>query len=58
MLAAIRRYRFRGEFAVTLSMGFAVLMPDDQERSWTELMQRADKLLYKAKSDGRNRYCI
>lgn len=58
MLCAIRRYRFRGEFPVTLSMGFAVLEPDDKERSWTLLMQDADKLLYKAKSEGRNRYCI
>ena len=32
--------------------------PDDQERSWTTLMQHADKLLYKAKSEGRDRYCI
>jgi diguanylate cyclase (GGDEF)-like protein len=58
MLAAVRRYRFRGEIPVTLSMGFTVLLPDDQERSWTALMQHADKLLYKAKSDGRDRYCI
>jgi PleD family two-component response regulator len=39
-------------------MGFTVLHPDDQERSWTVLMQNADKLLYKAKSEGRDRYCI
>jgi diguanylate cyclase (GGDEF)-like protein len=58
MLAAVRRYRFRGEFPVTLSMGFTVLEPDDEERSWTVIMQNADKLLYKAKSDGRDRYCI
>lgn len=58
MLAAVRRYRFRGEFPVTLSMGFAVLGPDDPERSWTLIMQNADKLLYKAKSEGRDRYCI
>lgn len=58
MLAAIRRYRFRGELPVTLSMGFTVLLPDEPERSWTTLMQHADKLLYKAKSEGRDRYCI
>lgn len=58
MLAAVRRYRFRGEFPVTLSMGFTVLQPDNQDRSWTVLMQNADKLLYKAKSEGRDRYCI
>ena len=58
MLAAVRRYSFRGEFPVTLSMGFTVLEPDDQERSWTVVMQKADKLLYQAKSDGRDRYCI
>jgi diguanylate cyclase (GGDEF)-like protein len=58
MLSAIRRYRFRGELPVTLSMGFAVLLPDDAERSWTILMQKADQLLYKAKSEGRDRYFI
>ncbi|SMP73140.1 diguanylate cyclase (GGDEF) domain-containing protein [Noviherbaspirillum suwonense] len=58
MLASVRRYRFRGQFPVTLSMGFTVLSPEDQERSWTVLMQNADKLLYKAKSEGRDRYCI
>lgn len=58
MLAAVRRYRFRGELPVTLSMGFTVLAPEAEERSWTVLMQHADKLLYQAKSEGRDRYCI
>lgn len=58
MLAAVRRYRFRGELPVTLSMGFTVLPPEAEERSWTVLMQHADKLLYQAKSAGRDRYCI
>jgi PleD family two-component response regulator len=39
-------------------MGFAVLQPQEAERNWTALMQRADGLLYQAKSAGRNRYCI
>ena len=58
MLAAVRRYRFRGDLPVTLSMGFTVLPPEAEERSWTVLMQHADKLLYQAKSAGRDRYCI
>lgn len=58
MLAAVRRYRFRGELPVTLSMGFTVLPPDAEERSWSVLMQNADKLLYQAKSAGRDRYFI
>lgn len=58
IMGEVRRYRFRGRLPVTLSMGFTVLQPEDDERSWTVLMQRADKLLYKAKSDGRDRYCI
>ncbi|MET0963914.1 MAG: GGDEF domain-containing protein [Noviherbaspirillum sp.] len=57
-LAAVRRYHFRGELPVTLSMGFTVLAPEAEERSWTVLMQDADKLLYKAKSEGRDRYYI
>jgi diguanylate cyclase (GGDEF)-like protein len=58
LLGAVRRYRFRGNLAVTVSMGFAVLQPQEEERNWTALMQRADSLLYQAKSAGRNRYCI
>lgn len=58
MLGEIRRYRFRDNIAVTVSMGFTVLQPDDNERSWTALMQKADQLLYQAKSAGRNQYRI
>jgi GGDEF domain-containing protein len=58
MLAEVRHYHFRGTLPVTVSMGFAVLPPDEPERDWNLLMQRADQQLYKAKSEGRNRYCI
>jgi len=58
LLAEMRRYRFRGTLPVTVSMGFAVLSPDEPERSWNVLMQQADQQLYKAKSEGRNRYCM
>jgi len=58
LLGEVRRYRFRGNLPVTVSMGFAVLQPQEAERNWTALMQRADGLLYQAKSAGRNRYFI
>lgn len=58
LLGEVRRYHFRGNIPVTVSMGFAVLQPQEAERNWTALMQRADSLLYQAKSAGRNRYCI
>lgn len=58
LLSEVRRYRFRDNFPVTVSMGFTVLQPDDAERNWTALMQKADALLYQAKSAGRNRYRI
>jgi diguanylate cyclase (GGDEF)-like protein len=58
LLAEVRQYRFRATLPVTVSMGFAVLPPDEPERDWNLLMQRADRQLYKAKSEGRNRYCI
>lgn len=58
LLGEVRRYRFRDHLAVTVSMGFTVLQPQEEERNWTALMQKADALLYQAKSAGRNRYCI
>ncbi|MBX3128266.1 MAG: GGDEF domain-containing protein [Polyangiaceae bacterium] len=47
---------FQGErMAVTISMGCALLSPDD--KSATDLIQRADERLYDAKRGGRNRVC-
>jgi two-component system cell cycle response regulator len=47
---------FQGErIPVTVSIGAAVLSPDD--KTATELVQRADEKLYEAKRGGRNRVC-
>lgn len=47
---------FQGErIPVTVSIGAAVLAPDD--KTATELVQRADEKLYEAKRGGRNRVC-
>jgi hypothetical protein len=62
ILAAIRetveeKYKsFRGEIDVTVSIG-AVLYPEDGT-SYDELFMLADKMLYRAKMKGRNRYII
>lgn len=41
-------------FSITLSIGITTLIPE-QEKSITEVLQRADNLLYQAKEMGRNR---
>ena len=47
---------FQGEsIPVTVSIGAAVLSPDD--KTATDLVQRADEKLYEAKRGGRNRVC-
>ncbi|HNL70309.1 MAG TPA: diguanylate cyclase, partial [Leptospiraceae bacterium] len=40
---------------VTLSIGGACEIPTPSS-SWTSLISRADEALYRAKSEGRNRY--
>lgn len=42
---------------VTMSIGVATVVPGP-ESSVAELMERADKALYAAKSDGRNKVCL
>jgi len=47
---------FQGErIPVTVSIGAAVLNPND--KTATDLVQRADEKLYEAKRGGRNRVC-
>lgn len=47
-------FRFAGAtIPITVSVGVAVRQPDD--RSFADIMRRADKALYRAKSEGRNR---
>ncbi|CAK0740296.1 two-component system, chemotaxis family, response regulator WspR [Gammaproteobacteria bacterium] len=43
---------------VTISVGFASIMPGSKaELASTSLLERADKMLYRAKEEGRNRVC-
>ncbi|MEB3831834.1 PleD family two-component system response regulator [Phormidium sp. CCY1219] len=42
---------------VTLSLGIASTIPRDRD-CLNDLIHRADKALYRAKKEGRNRYCI
>jgi diguanylate cyclase len=41
---------------VTVSMGAAVIRPEDD--GWTAWLARADGAMYRAKREGRDRYCI
>ncbi|THC46529.1 diguanylate cyclase [Massilia sp. Mn16-1_5] len=43
---------------LTSSMGIAALVPDHRAQTSASLIRAADALLYQAKADGRNRYCI
>ncbi|GHB95458.1 hypothetical protein GCM10010080_03720 [Thermomonas carbonis] len=57
LLAAIKRYSFRGQHPLSLSIGLASLPPHG-DQSWASLVHRADVALYEAKSQGRSRFCI
>ena len=56
LLAAVRQYRFRDQYPVTVSAGIASL--PESGGSWAELVHRADVALYQAKAMGRDRFCI
>lgn len=56
LVASVRAHAFPEGLHVTVSMGVAVLRPDDAQRSWKELTGRADRALYQAKGDGRDRF--
>jgi diguanylate cyclase (GGDEF)-like protein len=58
LVAAVRQYRFRGQHPVTVSIGLAALPADDLDRSWSNLVNRADAELYRAKGLGRDRFCV
>jgi diguanylate cyclase (GGDEF)-like protein len=58
LVATVRQYRFRNQYPVTVSAGFAALPADETDRLWSALISRADAELYKAKNLGRNRFCI
>jgi diguanylate cyclase (GGDEF)-like protein len=57
LVKAVRQYRFRGAYPVTVSVGMATLPHDDESCTWDGLMLRADAALYEAKDLGRDRYC-
>jgi diguanylate cyclase (GGDEF)-like protein len=58
LVATARQYRFRNQYSVTVSVGLAALSANETDRSWNNLINRADAELYKAKNMGRNRFCI
>jgi diguanylate cyclase (GGDEF)-like protein len=57
LVKAMREYRFRGAYPVTISVGMATLPREDETCTWDGLMLRADAALYEAKDLGRDRYC-
>lgn len=58
LLNAVRQFRFHNQYQMTVSVGLASLPENPKDRSWTNLINRADAALYKAKDFGRDRYCI
>lgn len=58
LLTAVRQYRIHDEHPITVSVGFASLPDRGGDRSWTNLIHRADVALYQAKEMGRNRFCV
>jgi diguanylate cyclase (GGDEF)-like protein len=57
LLRMIRSAQMPGNIAVTASMGVAE-GPLSSDQNWQSLYREADAALYRAKSDGRNRFCI
>jgi len=57
LVNAVRQYRFRNAYPVTISVGLATLPHEDGSCTWDGLMLRADAALYEAKGLGRDRYC-
>jgi diguanylate cyclase (GGDEF)-like protein len=57
LVNAVRQYRFRDTYPVTISVGMATLPHEDESCAWDGLMLRADAALYEAKDLGRDRYC-
>jgi diguanylate cyclase (GGDEF)-like protein len=58
LIDTVRQHRFRGDLTVTVSVGLAALSRDDSDRSWADLIRRADNELYKAKGAGRNQHSV
>lgn len=55
LVNAVHDYRFLGRHPVTISVGLATLPMDGG--SWEELLMHADTALYRAKNQGRDRFC-
>lgn len=61
LLVTLRDRRFlvdKETMSVTTSIGIAVFDPNRDQTRPNELIDRADKALYQAKNEGRNRYCF
>jgi len=58
LLNAVRQYRFQNQYQMTVSVGLASLPENPKDRSWANLINRADAALYKAKDFGRDQFCI
>jgi diguanylate cyclase (GGDEF)-like protein len=54
LVAAVREHAFLERLPVTVSVGLAVLRPDETVRTWKHLIGSADRALYRAKEGGRN----
>lgn len=55
-IAAVRVHE-QGDMRIGASIGIC-LLPDDDCRDESSVMETADRLMYQAKKEGKNRYCI
>jgi diguanylate cyclase (GGDEF)-like protein len=58
LVTAVRNHQFRTVGQVSVSVGLAMSNAAAAEDSWPALLKRADVELYKAKSQGRNRFSV
>lgn len=56
LVDSVRQRKFSVGQDVTVSVGIAALEPDQDDRSWTGLVRRADHALYAAKDAGRSTF--
>jgi GGDEF domain-containing protein len=58
LVDGVRSHDFGLPTKVTVSVGIAIMAPDERQCDWHQLVDRADTLLYEAKEGGRDQFRI